>query len=313
MKWEKKGLIFCPDGSCTWMNNSVLTPEPFLLDDETIRVYASFRDKDGIGRIGFLDLSAQNPSQIINISKEPVLDIGLPGCFDDNGVLLGHVLKVNNEIRMYYVGFQLAEKVKFLAFSGLAISTDNGNSFTKIKKTPVLDRTDEGIFGRCIHTVIQDGGMFKIWYTVIHDWTYINDMPYPSYYIKYLESKDGINFDNEGKTCITCGPSEYRIGRPKVRKLQNHYEMLYTFDTLDKEYKTGYAESENGIDWKRQNELTVLETSPNGFDSKMACYPVVMQTKYATYMFYDGNDMGKTGFGYAKLITNSKEIYRPKI
>ena len=33
----------------------------------------------------------------------------------------------------------------------------------------------------------------------------------------------------------------------------------------------------------------------------MVCYPVEIETKYGRYMFYDGNGMGKTGFGYAKL------------
>ena len=69
MEWQKKGLIYCPDASIEWMNNSVLTPQPFLLDEDTIRIYASFRDKKGIGRIGFIDLDARNPSQIINISE----------------------------------------------------------------------------------------------------------------------------------------------------------------------------------------------------------------------------------------------------
>ncbi len=302
MEWEKKGLIYCPDGSSEWMNNTVLTPEPFMLDDETIRIYSSFRDKNGVGRIGYIDIAAKNPKQILGISQQPVLDIGNSGCFDDNGMLLGEVIRVNDEIRMYYVGFQLVKKVKFLAFSGLAISTDNGNSFTRVQQNPVLDRADEGIFGRCIHTVIQDGDIFKIWYAVIHDWTYINDIPYPTYYIKYIESEDGINLGKEGKTCVQCMGNEYRIGRPKVRKLKDHYEMRYTFDTLDKEYKAGYATSSDGKNWERKDHVGRLDISTSGFDSQMACYPVVTETKYGTYMFYAGNDMGKTGFGYAELM-----------
>ncbi len=305
MKWEKKGLIYCPDGTIDWMNNSVLTPEPFLLNEETIRIYASFRDKTGIGRIGYLDLDAKNPKNIIKISSKPVLDIGAAGCFDDNGMLLGDVIRVNNKIYMYYVGFQIPSKAKFFAFSGLATSSDNGETFQRIQKSPILDRSEEGIFGRCIHTVIHDEkeNIFKVWYAVIHNWTYINNIPYPTYYIKYIESPDGIHFPSEGRTCIQCGPEEYRIGRPKVRQLNSStMEMRYTYDTLSKEYKSGYAESKDNINWIRKDDLSGLSTSPNGFDNEMACYPVVIETKYGTYMFYDGNGMGKTGFGYAELI-----------
>lgn len=304
-KWEKEGLIYCPDGGIDWMNNSVLTPQPFLINEETIRVYASFRDKDGVGRIGYIDVEAKNPSSIIKISEKPVLDIGQPGCFNDNGVILGDVLHVNNEIWMYYVAFQHVQKAKFYAFSGLAISKDNGESFSHYSRIPVLDRTEEGIFGRCIHTVIYDEKkkIFRVWYSVVYDWTYINAIPYPTYDIKYIESIDGVHFPDEGIQCLKCNSNEYRIGRPRVRILSDgKYEMRYTSDTYNKEYISGYSESSDGINWIRMDEKGWLKPSATGFDDEMACYPVVIDTKYGTYMFYDGNGMGKTGFGYAKKI-----------
>ena len=67
MKCEKKGLIYVPDGSVDWMNNSCLTPQPFMINDEIIRVYTSFRDSTGVGRIGYLDLNAKNPSFFCNV------------------------------------------------------------------------------------------------------------------------------------------------------------------------------------------------------------------------------------------------------
>ena len=304
MGWQKKGLIYCPVGNIDWMNNSVLTPQPFNLTDDIIRVYGAFRDNQGIGRIGYVDVSAANPACIVKISKKPVLDIGQDGCFDDNGVILGDVLRVKDKIYMFYVAFQHVQKAKFYAFSGLAISCDGGESFERVQKTPVLDRKDEGIFGRCIHSVIYDKvrNIFRVWYSVIFDWTYINGIPYPTYDIKYIESEDGINFPNEGIQCIKCNDNEYRIGRPRGRILSdNTYEMRYTSDTYSKEYKSGYAVSNDGIHWNRKDELGWLTKSESGFDSEMACYPVVIDTKYGTYMFYDGNGMGKTGFGYAEL------------
>lgn len=305
MKWEKKGLIYCPRGDSDWMDNSVLTPQPFLLDEETIRVYASFRDKEGVGRIGYIDLKAEDPSQIIRMSDKPVLDIGRDGCFDDNGMILGDVLEKDSRVYMFYVAFQHVQKAKFCAFSGLAVSTDRGETFCRVQNTPVMDRSDEGIFGRCIHTVFYDEERkkFRVWYSVIFDWTWINGIPYPTYDIKYIESDDGINFEKTGIQCLKCDKNEYRIGRPKVRVLsRNDYEMYYTSDTYQKEYVSGYAVSEDGINWLRKDELLGLKPSSTGFDSEMACYPVVLETKYGVYMFYDGNGMGKAGFGYAKLV-----------
>lgn len=302
--WQKKGLIYCPDSdSPEWMDNSVLTPEPFLLDDETIRIYASFRDKEGIGRIGYLDVSAQNPSKILKISQKPVLDLGKDGRFDDNGLLLGEVIRVDNKIYMYYAAFQIVKKAKFFGFSGLAISEDNGESFVRVQENPVLDRCKEALFGRAVHTVLHENDIFRVWYAVIYDWTWINGIPYPTYDIKYIESPNGIDFPKEGIQCVRCNENEYRIGRPKVRKIGDKYEMRYTSDNFSKEYRAGYAESDDGIHWVRMDNLGGLEPSGGDvWDSDEACYPVVCETKYGTYMFYDGNGMGKGGFGYAELV-----------
>lgn len=305
MQWRKKGLIYCVNGSeHEWKNNSFLTPQPYLLDDDTIRVYGSFRDKDGVGRIGYVDVEAENPSNVLKVSSDPVLDIGRAGRFDDNGVILGDVIDVKDRIFMYYVGFQHVQKVKFYAFSGLAVSTDKGESFTRVRETPVLDRSEEGLYGRCIHSVIYDDvrHLFRVWYSVIYDWTWIDGIPYPTYDIKYAESQDGIHFPEEGIQCVKCNAREYRIGRPKVRIMPDgQYEMRYTSDTYSKEYVAGYAVSNDGINWIRKDDQGWLKKSEAGFDSEMACYPAVFDAAGKTYMFYDGNGMGLAGFGYAVL------------
>ena len=34
----------------------------------------------------------------------------------------------------------------------------------------------------------------------------------------------------------------------------------------------------------------------------MLCYPALVNYGDRVYMFYNGNDYGKTGFGYAELV-----------
>lgn len=302
-KWIKKGFIYNVDERAPFAKHAVLGPNPFLLNEEVIRVYGGFRDEQGRSRIGFVDVEAANPSHIINVSPTPALDLGEKGMFDDNGVILGDVIRVSDKIYMYYVGFQHVQNAKFMACSGLAISTDGGNTFKRIKPTPIADRVPNAVFGRCIHSVLFDEGVFKIYYSVIYGWEYINGIPYPQYDIRYVESKDGIHItDDDGIHCIGCQGNEYRIGRPRVIKRDpNQYEMRYTFDTRNKEYISGIAYSTDGIHWTRKDEESGLEKSETGWDSEMTCYPVEIETKYGTYLFYDGNGMGAAGFGYAEL------------
>ena len=301
MRWIKKGLIYGPDGTSEWAKNSALTPTPFLINNDTIRVFAGFRDSGGISRIGYVDLDSRDPSHIIKISEKPALDIGTPGAFDDNGVILGDILQVDNKIFMYYVGFQKPEKVKFLAFSGLAISEDNGETFHRYKRSPVIDRSDKGLFIGAIHSVIRETeNKFRAWVALGNGWEIINDNPYPRYDIHHVESKDGIHF-NEPTFCIGCRDDEYRIGRPRVWKEQGLYRMHYTKGTRQGDYFPGYAESNNGLNWKRRDDSLGISLSNKGWDSRHLCYPALLKCKNRTYRFDNGNDMGKDGFGYAVL------------
>jgi hypothetical protein len=307
MKWIKKGLIYGPDRSMTWAKHSALTPTPMLKDSKTIRVFAGFRDDQGVSRIGYVDVEAANPSVIKKISKRPVLDIGIPGTFDDNGVILGDVIKANDVIRMYYVGFQLVQKVKFLAFSGLAISRDNGDTFERVSSAPILDRSDEGLYFRAIHSVLFENGIWKAWCGAGSEWETIDGGTFPKYNVKYYESADGINFPEKGITCLDYRLNEYRIGRPRVYKKGNVYRMFFTKGTITKDYLAGYAESENGLTWSRMDEKIGIQKSKTGWDSEMLCYPSVIEVNRKAYMFYNGNNFGYDGFGYAILANKEQE------
>jgi len=307
MKFEKKGLVYSPPFDGSWKDNSALTPTPVLLQDNTIRVYAGFRDKDGLSRIGFVDLHPEDPTRIIKISEKPVLDIGAPGMFDDNGIILGDVITKDGQTFMFYVGFQLVQKVKFLAFSGLAIKSTQGESFIRINQTPVFDRGKEAKFIRAIHSVIIEHNIFKIWYAAGNGWHMIDGKPFPKYEIFYTETLDPNYYQELGTKCIEINAknNEYRIGRPRVYKINNKFLMFFTYGTTDGRYMAGMATSTDGVIWKRDDSKLGIELSENAWDSIHLCYPAFITVKNKTYMFYNGNNMGYDGFGVAEMVDNT--------
>ncbi|MGZ3883577.1 MAG: hypothetical protein ACXVPD_05130, partial [Bacteroidia bacterium] len=114
MNIERKKLIFVPDGSLWWAKTHAMTPTIDVMDDR-IRVYFSSLNEQMTGRIGFVDLDKKNPENVIHVSKEPVLDIGVDGTFDDNGVVPASVINYKGQKLLYYHGFQLVKKqVRFL-------------------------------------------------------------------------------------------------------------------------------------------------------------------------------------------------------
>ena len=94
MKWEKKGLIYCASNDSVWRYQWAMLPTPLLLNDNCLRVFIGFCDKDNVGRIGYVDVNPDNPSQILKISNTPVLDIGRIGCFDDNGSFFDRFISI---------------------------------------------------------------------------------------------------------------------------------------------------------------------------------------------------------------------------
>lgn len=307
MKWIKKGLVYSPKGDVEWAKHSALTPTPLMLNEKVIRIYAGFRDENGVSRIGYVDVEAENPSNVIRVSKSPVLDIGEPGTFDDNGVILGEVLRVDSDVYMYYVGFQLVKNVKFLAYSGLAISKDGGNTFQRYSTAPILDRSAKDKYIAAIHSVIFDEGIWKVWYASGNGWEYINDQPFPQYNIKYLESSNPYLLNkskSENLACVEVKGNEYRIGRPRVYKINGKYFMFYTKGTTRGDYVAGFAESCDGKNWIRRDDELGLYPSNSGWDSLALCYPSLIRYREKIYAFYNGNNMGREGFGYAEMIFN---------
>lgn len=166
MNWNKIGKIditkWVREGGV--VSEFATLPTPILLNDDVIRIFIGFCDNNTVGRIGYVDVNADNPSEVINVSNRCVLNLGRPGCFDDNGVVPLSVLRVGDLIYLYYVGFQLATKIPYFMFGGLAISSDNGGTFERVSQSPVLDRKNDELFARCGMFVMKEGGVYKMWY-----------------------------------------------------------------------------------------------------------------------------------------------------
>ena len=306
MRWEKLGRIWDAKSFLDWGKMGTMTPTPILLNERVIRVYCGIRDLNGVARIGYFDVDESDPTKVLGFSREPILDIGVPGSFDDNGMLLGDILRVDDEIRMYYVGFQLAVKAKFLAFGGLAISMDGGNTFKRYSQAPIIDRDNNGLFIRAIHGITQlSNGGYQAWYSEGSSWEIINGKPYPNYSVASIKSMDGLHFyANQGSGISLQLPGEYRLGRSRVFSFsENNHILTFTYGTVTGDYKSGYARSKDLVNWERQSDWG-LEPGPESFDSKHLAYPALIKNvKGDVYCFYNGNDMGSGGIGVARLLS----------
>jgi hypothetical protein len=305
MPWEKLGRVFCPDGTSAWASHSFMTPVPIQLDATRIRVFGGMRDASGVSRIGWVDVAADDPTQVLAVCDTPALDTGLPGAFDDNGVILGDVIWLrDDQLRMYYVGFQLVQKAKFLAFTGVAESTDGGQSFQRVQITPVLDRAPHAPFINALHSIeaLEHGG-YRAWVSCGQRWQLIDGLVYPQYNCWTLTSEDGLWWDNRNAIKILdVSGDEYRIGRPRANRLKSGgYELRITSDTLSKQYATRRLTSDDGIHFAPSAKEELPRGTTEAWDSDMTCYPARLDSWAGqSFLFYNGNGMGRTGLGVAR-------------
>jgi len=305
MRWKKLGLVFGPDGLMSWAKSHAMIPTPVLLNKEVIRVFVTFCDDKGIGRPGYVDVSASDPLKVLGISRHPLLDIGKPGTFDENGLLTCGVTDLGDgKIYMYYVGFELGAKIRYRLLTGLAISNDGGNTFMRHSSTPVLERSATEMYFRGGPYCLYEQQRFRLWYVAGSEWIDLDGKSAPVYDIRYVESSDGIHWPDKGEVQIPITePDEHGFGRPYViPKSDGGYRMFYSVRRRSfGAYRLGYAESTDGRDWKRMDDQLNLDTTPGSFDSDAIMYAAPIEINGELYVFYNGNEFGRDGFAVAVL------------
>lgn len=296
--WSKQGLVIRPGPGCDWTVSHVMVPFAQWRYEDIYRVYFCGRDADNRSLIGYAEIDIKDPSRVLRFSPKPVLELGNLGCFDDNGVTPSWIVEHNGRTYLYYIGWNKRSTVRMYLASGLAVSDDGGESFERVWKVPVLDRTPlEPYILNTAPCVLIENGLWRMWYVSAVEWVHPD---LPRYNIRYAESKDGLHWDRKGTVCIDFkSPQEHALARPCVLREDGRYKMWYSYKQDD--YRIGYAESPDGIHWTRKDEEAGIDVSATGWDSQMIEYAFVFNHGGKKHMFYNGNEYGKEGIGYAVL------------
>jgi hypothetical protein len=308
-KWIKKGLIYKPSGDLSWARSYASVPTVDTAEPRHWRIYFGARDEMNRNRIGYIDVEPGNPSSVLYEHNAPVLDLGRLGTFDDCGVMPSWILDHDGKKYLYYIGWTVRATIPYHNSIGLAISTDGGDSFKKLSEGPLFGETYLEPFFTGTSCVLVEDGVWKNWYLSCTGWTKVGDKVEPRYHIKYAESKDGINWDRRGIVAIDYkSHTEAGIVRATVLREKGVYRMWYSHrggvdyrTNLQTSYRIGYADSEDGIKWRRMDDRAGIDVSSEGWDSEMIEYPHVILHGGMKYMFYNGNKFGHSGFGFAEL------------
>lgn len=308
MKFEKKGLIYSINKLSEWQYSHCHKPTPLIIDKNTIRVYFGVRDIKSRTRTTFVDIDTKDIDNfyVKYVHNKPVINLGKLGAFDDSGANVSSIVREKNKIYMYYIGWNPSTTVHTRNSIGVVVSKDNGYTFDRLYDGAILDRNKHEPYYTGAVDVIKEDDIWKCYYTSGRGWKLINDKPEICYHIKYATSTNGIDWERNNINCILPDNEFEAVARPCVLYDQGIYKMWYSRrqidgfrENKDKNYRLGYAESENGLDWVRMDNEIDFNISDEGWDSMAIAYPYVIKHNNYFIMFYNGNGFGKTGFGYA--------------
>lgn len=305
--WRKLGQLYAPDPAVAQRALYGILPTPrYVREEDAIRIYFAATGDDRIGRLFSLTVDAADPTRILEPVGEPLLEPGPPGAFDDCGLNPSSIVTIGGVQHLYYVGYQRSVIAPYLLFSGLATSTD-GATFERYANVPVLDRTSDEYIIRSAPSVLEDEGGWRAWYVSASGWERMtggifSGRTMPLYVIRHARSADGLTWTADPGFCIgPQGEDEFGFGRPWVTRDGNRFRIHYSRRTRSTPYRIGCAESDDGLHWVRNDADVGIHPSQTGWDSEMVCYAAILTTEHGTYMFYNGNRNGETGFGCAVL------------
>lgn len=224
-KWGKKGLIYAPSGDLWWARKYAIFPTAELAGPDVVRVYFTALDDNNFGRIGYVDLDANDLRNVLDETKEPILDLGEIGTFEDSGVSAFSVLPWHGKKYLFYQGWQRCERTPHMIMSGVAVSTD-GSSFQKVSRVPLFDRTDLEPFMRGTPFVMNHEGVLKMWYVSCLSWTRRDTELHYRIVIRHAYSSDGVTWITHEHICVQPDfDDEYAVGRPWVIHENGVYKM----------------------------------------------------------------------------------------
>jgi predicted GH43/DUF377 family glycosyl hydrolase len=313
-KWIKLGRVFVPQHiqGRSWLKEFAQGPATLIFDD-FVRVYFSCRPTPEargqyVSYSAYVDLDRANLFDVIRVADEPILPLGALGTFDEFGTYPVSVIRHGDQVIAYYGGWTRCESVPFNVAIGMATSTDGGSTFSRVGPGPVLSYTPDEPFVLSGPKIRRFDDVWLLFYIAGRKWKLVDGRAEPVYKIRMAKSVDGINWKKLNQDLIPSRIEEDEAqASPDVFYYDGKYHMFFCYRysshyrSKEKGYRIGYATSDDLLQWTRDDERAGIDVSNEGWDSEMISYPHVFELDGNIYMAYLGNQVGREGFGLARL------------
>ncbi len=299
------------DGAPPWMGSHLQNPCPVVLDDR-VRIFVNSRPRrPGIGTVslpGWVDVDRADPRRVLGLSPAPVLELGARGCFDEFGCMCSSVVRVGDELWMYYVGWSRPVSVPYAWAIGLAVSTDGGHRFVRRFPGPVIGASHaEPYLQNGCQMIVLDDGSWWAGYSTGRDWIDDGGKLESRYTLTSARSVDGVHWQRTGAPLVPEAFAGETQTTPALFPHAGGWGMLFSsrhsvgFRNAARGYRLGFAWSADLETWERDDARGGLAPSAAGWDAEMVCYPHVFDLDGEQWLVYAGNGFGADAIGLARL------------
>jgi hypothetical protein len=239
-----------------------------------------------------LELQGSN-LRVSHVTKEPLLEPGRPGCFDEAGVNVTHAQLSDGELTVWYHGWVLKRDGGWLNSIGCARGTLQ-HGLKRISSAPVFDRGPED----------PTSLGYPFWFNLSIGRTlfYCSYETYgvPSLGQSYsyrVKAATGEELMRSVSLLPHTGTLEAQ-SRPTVVYFGGRYRMFLSVKGTH--YHIRGAESCDGTNWSWSSDEWSLHPSGNSGEIFEVAYSFVFEHQGQLLMFYNGDSHGETGIGLAR-------------
>ena len=135
INWVKQGRVLSPDPS-TWEGDYIAANGAVIADGERLLYFYQG------GRVPQIGLATSPDGRAWKRHGDPVLGLGPRGSWDERGAADPYVIRAAGKLYLFYLGQDRARVQRL----GVAVSDDNGITWTKLRANPILEPGGFGAF-----------------------------------------------------------------------------------------------------------------------------------------------------------------------
>lgn len=300
MHWKKLGHLYALENIHPKLVSHVANPLAINLHGDVFRIFFSARDHDNRSSVGAVDINIITREVVREFTK-PVFEHGPTGSFYEHGVSIGNCFEVRGRRYILFMGWQSLPGKHWRGDVG-RLRLHDDLSLSLDPKVPFIGSDEHDPVSLSYPWVmVDDDNCYRMWYGSTIKWDAGNGEML--HVLNHAWSKDGINWNKDQRGI----PYEIGVAQAFSRPTVLHqpgagYHMWFSYRAGDgTPYRIGYAFSADGNDWELRLGEAGIDVSSSGWDSEMIEYPFVFDHAGKTFMLYNGNGFGKSGFGLAVL------------